>query len=295
MSDLNTFIAGLRDAFDERNEYGLSFAQEAGFAIQAISNNEFMADVSAGNPGSTRDAMMNVAGCGLSLNPAHGNAFLVPRDKAVRLDISARGLLKIATDSGVIQFAKPELVYEDEDFEWRGAMELPLHRFDPFSADRAAADPFPRLRGGYVVAKLHDGSVIMDHMIKSEILKARGQAKGIDKRSSPWNTWPIEMIKKVLIKRAYKTWPQSARLSEAVSVINAHEGLDFNQDSAPAPATRNEASLRLEEEIRKVAQQANVTIEEICAIAGVKSFDQIEEKRLPRMLGWLQSKTGGLQ
>jgi len=294
MSDLNQFIMGLRDDYEARNEYGLNFDQEAGFAIQAISNNDFMAKVSHDNPGSTRDALLNQASCGLSLSPAHNNAFLVPRDNAVRLDISARGLLKIATDSGVVQFGKPELVFEGEHFEWRGVMETPVHHFDPFSADRAQSDPFQKLRGGYVVAKLHDGSVIMDHMSAAEIMKARQQSRGANKASSPWKVWPLEMIKKVLIKRAYKTWPQSARLSEAVSVLNEHEGSDFNQDAAPA-ALRDEAAQHLEAEVRKVASQVSISIEEICKIAGVTAFDQIESKRLPRLLSWLQSKTGGSQ
>jgi hypothetical protein len=148
----------------------------------------------------------------------------VPRNGAVCLDISYRGLVKLATDSGAINWAKPELVYDDEVIEWVNMASLPLHKLNPFGGKRAAGG-VDGLLGGYCVAQLRDGSYMVDHMAMADIQKVWDTSKAKD---GPWKAWPLEMIKKTLVKRASKSWPQSGgreRLDRAIEVLNEHEGL----------------------------------------------------------------------
>jgi hypothetical protein len=143
------------------------------------------------------------------------------------LDISYRGLVKLATDAGSIEWAKAVLVYEGDKFIWNGPNKEPTHEADVFNEKRInAADPLANLKGGYCLAKLKDGFMV-DVMTAGEIMEVKNSSKA---KKGPWaGKWAGEMAKKTLIKRAYKSWPQSggrARLDEAINILNQHEGLE---------------------------------------------------------------------
>jgi hypothetical protein len=38
------------------------------------------------------------------------------------------------------------------------------------------------------------------------------------------------MAKKTVVKRDYKLWPKSARLSKAIEILNQHDGIDFEKE-----------------------------------------------------------------
>lgn len=220
-------IASQEDRFlklDGANGKLLDFRQECLFAQQQIMKNSYTAGVAQENLNSLKAAIMNVAAIGISLNPALQHAYLVPRDKKICLDISFRGLVKLATESGAITWAKAELVFEKDAFAYRGPSTAPVHEADVFG-DRGA------LKGGYVIAKLPDGEVLIDVMSVAEIHKVRDTSKAKDK--GPWVDWYHEMCKKTLIKRAYKSWPQTegrVRLDRAVATLNETEGLAYTID-----------------------------------------------------------------
>ena len=81
----------------------INLASEAGFAVQIISANSYAMGIAQKNPQSLRNAVINVAALGVSLNPAEKKAYLVPRGGAICLDISYRGLAQIAVDSGAAE------------------------------------------------------------------------------------------------------------------------------------------------------------------------------------------------
>ena len=217
-------IAEYEDGFlklDSANGKLLDFRQECLFAQQQIMKNSYTAGVAQENLNSLKAAIMNVAAIGISLNPALQHAYLVPRDKRICLDISFRGLVKLATESGAITWAKAELVFEKDTFAYRGPSTAPLHEADVFG-DRG------ELKGGYVIAKLPDGEVLIDVMSVAEIHKVRDTSKA--KNNGPWVDWYHEMCKKTLIKRAYKSWPQTegrGRLDQAVATLNETEGMAY--------------------------------------------------------------------
>ena len=81
---------------DAANGSLVDFAQECLFARQQLLKNEFTLKTAANNPNSLQAAVLNVAAIGISLNPASAHAYLVPRDGAICLDISYRGLSKLS-------------------------------------------------------------------------------------------------------------------------------------------------------------------------------------------------------
>jgi recombination protein RecT len=201
----------------------VNFAQECLFARQQLLKNDFTLKTAAKNPNSLQAAILNVAAIGISLNPASTHAYLVPRDGAICLDISFKGLVKLATDCGAIKYAKAELVYENDHFEWCGPTTPPMHRADPFG-ERGP------IKGGYCLAKMPDGEYMVEVMSVDEINKVRDTSKAFKAGKGPWVDWYAEMAKKTIIKRAYKSWPQTEarqRLDKAVEVLNEHEGMAY--------------------------------------------------------------------
>ena len=225
--DIVNSLPSLAGSFETQNTFGLKFEQQCLFARQQITKNDFTMKVVQGNPGSLKSAVLNVAAIGISLNPASQHAYLVPRDGMICLDVSYRGLVKLATDSGAIEWAKAVLVYAGDKFTWKGPAEMPEHEADVFNPDRVdAKNPMATLKGGYCVAKLSDGSYMTDTMTAAEISKVANTSKA---KNGPWRTWPEEMAKKTLVKRAAKSWPQSNgrdRIDQAVSILNEHEGIE---------------------------------------------------------------------
>jgi recombination protein RecT len=248
-------IYALRDTFQSRlTNNNLNFEVEAGFAVQQIEANDYLLSVAMSNRQSVINAITNVAAIGISLNPARKQAYLVPRDKKVCLDISYIGLIDLATQSGSIVWAKSELVYAADNFQMGEPGTLPKHQFNPFSKDRG------EVIGSYVVVKTPSGEYLCDAMSIDEInvIRDRSQAWKAwikDKRSCPWVTDPGEMQKKTVIKRAAKMWPKNDRLNMAIQNLNVEldEGIEFATQSRSGGSEAAEKAL--EEKRRKVREE----------------------------------------
>jgi recombination protein RecT len=201
------------------------FKREAMFAHQAFEKpgSDYLRTC---DPASLYNAIINVASVGLTLSPAEKLAYLVPRaegkgkDRKVLccLDISYRGLKKIAEDSGSVLTAVAEIVREGDEFEWIDKLTRPVHKFDVFAT---AADRGP-VRGAYCMAVLHNGITQVEALPMEQLNKIRACSKG---ESGPWIDWPEEMMKKSAVRRASKMWPHSPRMQVANSILDEHQGL----------------------------------------------------------------------
>lgn len=229
-NDPYTIIDSAKDKFSKilaEDDTGVDWEKESVFAYQAIIKNDYTLRAAMENKASLKMAMINVASVGLSLNPATSYAYLVPRGGAICLDISYLGLIKIATDSGSILWAKAELVYDTDEFIYKGPSQMPEHNANPFDRNRG------EVVGVYCVAKTCDGDYLVETMAIDEVYKIRDEASKAAK-NGPWKTYPGEMTKKVVIKRASKTWPktqQHERIQKAVEVINETEGSEWAEET----------------------------------------------------------------
>jgi recombination protein RecT len=209
---------------------GISYEKESVFAYQALTKTDFAMGVAMKNPVSVVNAVVNIASVGLSLNPATSYAYLVPRDGAICLDISYQGLIKIATDSGSIMWAKADLVYSEDTFKYHGPAAMPEHTADPFG-ERGD------FTGVYCIAKTCDGDYLVETIKADEVLRIMNESASIKHAKtdyarglSPWTRYFGEMTKKTCIKRASKTWPktqQHERIQKAIEVIHETEGSDW--------------------------------------------------------------------
>jgi len=266
----------------------VTWAEESQFAIQALQKNEKLSQC---QPHTVQNSVINVAAIGLTLNPALGYAYLVPESEKVKdasgrdvwvqncsLRVSFKGLLKIATDSGSILWAKAEIVKAKDTFKYRGPCELPLHEMDAFG-DRGETV------GAYCIAKTHQGDVLVDIMSAAEIAKIRGAAK----QDGVWSKWPDEMAKKAILKRASKQWPKTDRddrLDRAIAVVNEYEGSEdirTERDITPKGSVELIGDAELAQ-LKLAIELAGVTEDQFCANRKI-AISSLTELPLARFAG----------
>lgn len=254
-----------------------TFEREAGFAIQLLSVNDYAMRVALDNRQSVMNAVTNIAAIGISLNPAKKQAYLVPRDGRICLDISYMGLLDLAIASGSIKWGQAALVHAGDRFELNGFDKPPTHARDPFSKDRG------EVVGVYVVVKTSDGDYLTETMTIAEVFDIRDRSASwkawISKQKKcPWVTDEGEMVKKTVIKRAYKLWPKTDRLDTAVHYLNTEggEGLADLATSDPLDQPKN---FGLTPERAKVIRAA--------AGAAIQKFNESDEFGAYEQVSWI--------
>jgi recombination protein RecT len=219
----------------------ISFDREAGFAIQQLGKNDYMMKAAQNNRQAVVDAVVNIAAIGISLNPAKKQAYLVPRDNKICLDISYMGLMDLAQATGSVKWAQAALVHETDTFTLNGLDKAPNHTFDPFSKDRGA------VVGVYVTIKTVHGEYLTHTMTIEDAYAIRDRSSAWKlSKSGPWKTDEGEMIKKTCVKQAYKYWPKTERLETAIHHLNTEngEGLAVLAEEASAKPVVTKISAR---------------------------------------------------
>jgi recombinational DNA repair protein RecT len=175
------------------------------------------------------DAVVNIAAIGISLNPAKKQAYLVPREGKICLDISYMGLMDLAQATGSVKWAQAALVNELDTFTLQGLDKPPMHVFNPFSKDRGPCV------GVYVTVKTIHDDYLTHTMAIDDVHAIRNRSQAwVKKKSGPWATDEGEMIKKTCVKQAYKYWPKTERLETAIHHLNTTngEGLEVLADES---------------------------------------------------------------
>lgn len=218
-----------RERFVDISEDPKHWTREIMYVNQMTKNNDYLEKIARNDPTSFQDAIVQVASLNLTLNPAFGYAYLVPRDNKVCLDISYKGLIYIAERDKRIKLCVADVVKEDDIFTYKGRFERPDHYFNPFSPDRESQN----FVGAYCTAKISDDTWLTEVMGRQEIVSIKNVSRA---KKGPWQTFPGEMIKKTVIKRASKSWPmfefESSKLEEAISISNHTDGFDLDKSNA---------------------------------------------------------------
>lgn len=205
----------------------ITWDREKQFAIQALQANKHLNDIAWGNQATLQNAIINIANIGISLNPALKHAYLVPRNKSVCLDISFMGLLHIAQKSGAILWGQAKIVYKNDDYTNTGVDTAPNHGQQTFGEKGPIV-------GVYCTVKLPNGDYLTEEMDMDVINKIKGASKAAN---GPWKTWPEEMMRKAVVKRASKYWPASDRVGYAVDMLNQQEGNEAPIETKPEMKT----------------------------------------------------------
>jgi recombination protein RecT len=224
-------ILATRDAFEAvAIDPSINFQREAGFAVQLLQGNEYALKIAKANPQAVINAVTNIAAIGISLNPATKHAYLIPRDGKIVLDISYRGMLHLAIASGSLRWGQAEIVHQADTFVVGGYAEAPVHNRQPFAADRG------EMTGAYCVVRTIDGDYLTTTMPIAEVWGIRDRSESwkshvAKNTKTPWASDTGEMVKKTVIKRAYKTWPMSERVQKAGHILDTDGGEGFGNDA----------------------------------------------------------------
>lgn len=226
----------------------MKWSVERQFALSLIRGSKGLRDA---KPESLVDAVLQAASMGLTLNPAAGLCYLIPR-KARRMRAgedraayensvrsiayaspSYKGLIFLARDQGVITYCATAIVFADEDFKLLGPMTPPRHVQEIDPKKRKEKDAI----GVYCTAVMQGGGLLTEYMDREMVLKVRAMSEFPG--GSMWdpNKFWTQGWRKAVIRRAWNSWPKSdsGRLMEATQVLNTYEGIvtDVPGDSQP--------------------------------------------------------------
>lgn len=227
-----THLEQVKPQFLEQS--GLSeqdFKREVSFAVQLASANPYLQTCT---PASALKAILNVAQVGLTLNPVRKEAYLVPRynsktrETEVCLDPSYIGLIKLATDTGIVKSINCQLIYSGDDVEIDLSHEGFVKKHVPYYLTGKEKG---QIIGVYSKATLRDGTIHSEIMGREEIEAIRSRSEGFKAfeagktKSNVWVSDEGEMFRKTVIKRHCKYLPKSGdKLYKAIEVSNYATG-----------------------------------------------------------------------
>jgi recombination protein RecT len=194
------------------------------------------------------------ASLGLEIDGVLGHAYLVPfRNKGTLEAVLVPGYLglkELAYRSGMISSLEYAAVYPDDEFDYeKGTSPWLKHKPSDSAANGSATHV-------YAIIKTTTGGVIFEVMSWAQVEKHRNKfAKGIDRRDSPWNTNPLAMALKTVLRKALKLAPLNPELQRLMQ----HEEL-AEQPSFPsgteAPVEDLDAAAELLE-VQAITTSAN--------------------------------------
>ena len=203
----------IKNAFLEVSDEQV-YLKEIIFAKQAFDSNDALQKCSTA---SIRNAIVNIALTGATLNPVMQQAFLIPRKGKCCLDFSYRGLCKIAVDSESVYDIDATAVFEGDKFYYEMGLN-PVLTHVPVMHEKEK----PPVVAAYAIATLFHGIKKFVVLDREKIDRARKSAQ----TKNVWDEHFDEMAKKTAVKLLYKLLPQSERMSVAVKALNEHEGIN---------------------------------------------------------------------
>ena len=248
----------------------VQYAQEAHFALQQLAANSYLLGIAQNNPDSLRAALLNVAATGLSLNPVKKQAYLIPRNKAVILDISYMGILHVAQMSGAIEWGQARIVRAGHTFRLTGINQAPVHEYNPFENDDAAG----AIVGAYAVVKLPGGDFLTHCLNMDALLRIRSRSESFKSgKNSPWLTDPEPMMKKSAVRGLAPYMPYREAMAQAMTVaVEAEQEQDGEQPERP-PALPEYTDAQMAENLPKwqaAIDSGRTTPERIIALVSSK-------------------------
>lgn len=279
-------VTSARRPFEKISGQGghlVTWERESMFALQAMASNTLLQKC---EPQTIRDAVINIASIGLSLNPVLKHCALIPRySKQLKVyechcDPMYQGLIAIATDGGSVINVWAEVVREqdrqDGNFKYfAGTDPKIIHTPDPFMTEKMRGEVI----GVYCIAEIQGSKhPKVEFMSIEQIEKVRNKSELYDKKKKgPWVDWFEEMAKKTVIKRAQKTWPKgTGRLEKAVQLANIADGYAEMEKNKPIDVTPTELiTAEQAKELRAGARKAKLRVERIYKAFNIDKMEEL--------------------
>ena len=183
-------------------------------AMTAITKDPKLAE---STPESFMGALLTSAQLGLECNTPLGQAFLIPyrnNKKGVtetQFQMGYQGLIDLCYRTGQYKKIVARVVYEGDDFDYSYGLEEKLvHRPKEQSDNPVYVYALYELKNGASAFEVMSWEAVMKHAQKySQSVKGS--------YSSPWQTDPISMAIKTVLKKLLKYAPKAVEVAEAVN------------------------------------------------------------------------------
>lgn len=195
---------------------GQVMAREIDFAVQAMLANNYLVECATAYPLEFANALKNVALTGSTLNPVLKQGYLVPFKGKVQFMPSYMGLIDVLVNSGLVKKIEAHCVYKGDKFDIQyGTDGHLIHKPDPWG-ERSEKT----VLGAYYYAVLIDGAEIFDQMNKAEVDLIKQRSPSVaKKKQSPWDSDYLEMMRKTLVRRAFKMIPKKGISDDKLKAI----------------------------------------------------------------------------
>ena len=190
------------------------------------------------DPASVLQALMTCSQHGIE--PDGRRAYLIPYGKQCQLIIGYQGLVELMLNAEDISNIYAKEVRANDEFDYNKG-ELITHRFD-LGTDRGD------IVGAYCLIRYKDGHEKCEVMDMSELEAVKNCSKA--KASGPYQSFPAEMYKKIVIKRAAKMVKLNPNLRDAIE----SDDDQFSFKPKRAAATHSDM---FTEDVVKVAEEAS--------------------------------------
>lgn len=203
-------------AFKDPKEADRVMQREITYAAQAMLANNFLIGCAQKFPMEFVNALKNVALSGLSLSPTLKQGYLVPFKGKVQFMPSYMGMADLLANTGHVKKIEAFNVFEGDCFEIQhGTEEKLIHKPNPWGVRTKE-----NYLGGYWIAELTDGTKLFDNMTAEEVdaIHKRSPSYG---KTSPWDTDYLEMAKKTVLRRGFKSLPKGSISEERMKVVEA--------------------------------------------------------------------------
>lgn len=231
---------------------GQVMAREMDFAVQAMLANNYLIECATSYPLEFANALKNVALTGSTLNPVLKQGYLVPFKGKVQFVPSYMGLVDVLVGSGLVKKIEAHCIYKGDKFDIQyGTNGRLIHKPDPWG-ERSEKT----VLGAYYYAVLVDGTEVFDQMNKAEVDLIKQRSPSVaKKKQSPWDSDYLEMMRKTLVRRAFKMIPKKGisedKLKAIQGIFDYDEKVEQNwiaeQKAAPKRDTFDEEEVEYED------------------------------------------------
>jgi recombination protein RecT len=207
--------------------------KECNYAMQLFAKSDYL---NKSTTESKQQAVLNVAQCGLTLNPTLKLAYLVPRFNSSKnviecvLEPSYQGLAKLVTDTGSAKSIACYPVFNGDEFSVSLGTNIEIKHNPKYTTTE--------ITHAYSVAVLSDGSKMIEVMTAQQINDIRDGSESYKSfkagkvKTCIWEKDYSEMCRKTVIKRIVKYLPKTEmwdKLAKAIEIDNSDYGVTDNQ------------------------------------------------------------------
>lgn len=198
---------------------GLTKEKIIGFLTTAINKQIKLLDCT---PMSIYQALTDSLRVGLDFSGSLGQAYLVPYGKVCTLIIGYQGYIQLMHRSGMIRAIYAEPVFEGDEFEYTLGTDKKIFHKPGKAGSRTSEAGLTHVYAVYETTVGGKDFIVMNRQELDAIRKRSKMAN-----SGAWASDPIEMFKKVAIRRIRKYIPMSIEQQNVLSRVDEIDNTDY--------------------------------------------------------------------